>query len=220
MLKRVLVIVAMFLTAFGTGTPAAFAEVQVLTVHLAPSGDPDGSGVAIVRLNSERDLVCYSAVVRDISAPTEPRCPEWARRTSTAPCPLVPVSPSTSTPPSRRPVPSTYIARDCVSADSATIAAVLANPERFYFNVHNADGHSCTGHTPWGMNRPRFRRERGRPGSVSVPRMPRLDLGGGRSRRVPLYVFGNVESSGGVRHRVAGPRGALLLSRNGYPTRQ
>ncbi len=44
----------------------------MLTVHLAPSGDPDGSGVAVVRLDSERDLVCYSAVVRNISAPTEP----------------------------------------------------------------------------------------------------------------------------------------------------
>ena len=33
---------------------------------------------------------------------------------------------------------STYVASDCVSADSDTIAAVLANPELFYFNVHNA----------------------------------------------------------------------------------
>ena len=137
MLKRVLVIVAMVLTAFGTGTPAAFAEVQVLTVHLAPSGDPDGSGVATVRLNSERDLVCYSAVVRNISAPTEP-APGVGSAHIHGPLPstgiaidLDSIFQATGT--------STYIARDCVSADSDTIDAVLANPELFYFNVHNAE---------------------------------------------------------------------------------
>jgi hypothetical protein len=34
---------------------------------------------------------------------------------------------------------STYVARDCVSAASDTIEAVLANPELFYVNVHNAE---------------------------------------------------------------------------------
>ena len=34
---------------------------------------------------------------------------------------------------------STYVARDCVSADSDTIDAVLANPRSFYVNVHNAE---------------------------------------------------------------------------------
>jgi hypothetical protein len=137
MMKRVLVVVAMVLTAFGASTPTAFAEVQVLTVHLAPSGDPDGSGVAVVRLDSERDLVCYSAVVRNISAPTEP-APGVGSAHIHGPLPatviaidLDSVFMAAGT--------STFIAMDCVSADSATIDAVLANPELFYFNVHNAE---------------------------------------------------------------------------------
>ena len=137
MLKRVLVVVAMSLMAFGAVTPTAFAEVQVLTVHLTPSGDPDGSGVAVVRLDSERDLVCYSAVVRNISAPTEP-APGVGSAHIHGPLPATGIAidlDSVFVAAGTR----TYIAKDCVSAGSDTIDAVLANPELFYFNVHNAD---------------------------------------------------------------------------------
>ena len=137
MVKRVLVVVAMILMALGAGTPAAFAEVQVLTVHLAPSGDPDGSGVAVVRVNSERDLVCYSAVVRNISAPTEP-APGVGSAHIHGPLPATGIAIDLDSV-FRATGTDTYIARDCVSADSATIDAVLADPELFYFNVHNAE---------------------------------------------------------------------------------
>ena len=135
MVKRILGMLAVVLAAFGAGTPAAFAEVQVFTVHLAPSGDPDGSGVAVVRLNSNQELVCYSIVVRNIGAPTEP-APGVGSAHIHGPLPspaiaidLDTVFMATGT--------STYVARDCVSADSETIEAVLANPELFYVNVHN-----------------------------------------------------------------------------------
>jgi CHRD domain-containing protein len=135
MVKRVLVMMAVVLAAFGAGSSAAFAEVKAFTVTLAPSGDPDGSGVANVRLNSDRDLVCYSIVVRNIGAPTEP-APGVGSAHIHGPLPshgiaidLDTVFMSTGT--------STYFARDCVSADTDTIDAVLANPELFYVNVHN-----------------------------------------------------------------------------------
>ena len=137
MVKRILGMMAVILAAFGASTPAAFAEVQVFTVHLAPSGDPDGSGVAVVRLNSDQDLVCYSIVVRNIGAPTEPG-PGVGSAHIHGPLPttgiaidLDTVFMATGT--------STYIARACLSADSDAIDAVLANPELFYVNVHNAD---------------------------------------------------------------------------------
>ena len=136
-MKRVLVVVAMVLTAFGVSTPTAFAEVQVLTVHLAPSGDPDGSGVAVVRLNSEQDVVCYVAVVRDISAPTEP-APGVGSAHIHGPLPATGIAIDLDTV-FKATGTSTYIARDCIDADSAVIDAVLANPQLFYFNVHNAD---------------------------------------------------------------------------------
>jgi hypothetical protein len=137
MVKRVLVVMSVVLAALVAGSSAASAEVQVLTVHLAPSGDPDGSGVAIVRLDSDRDLVCYSIVVRNIGAPTEPG-PGVGSAHIHGPLPstgiaidLDAVFMATGT--------STYIAEDCVSADSGTIDAVLANPELFYVNVHNVE---------------------------------------------------------------------------------
>ena len=136
-MKRVLVVVAMVLTAFGVATPTAFAEVQVLTVQLVPSGDPDGSGVAVLRLDPDQDLVCYVAVVRDISVPTEP-APGVGSAHIHGPLPatgiaidLDTVFQATGT--------DTYIARDCIEADSAAVDAVLANPALFYFNVHNAE---------------------------------------------------------------------------------
>jgi hypothetical protein len=137
MMKRVIGMMAVILAALGTGSPAAFAEVQVFTVHLSPSGDPDGSGVATVRLNSDQGVVCYSVVVRNIGAPTEPAAGVGSAHIH-GPLPntgiaidLDTVFMATGT--------STYVARDCVSAASDTIEAVLANPELFYVNVHNAE---------------------------------------------------------------------------------
>jgi hypothetical protein len=135
MAQRVLVVVAVVLTTLVGGTSAAFAEVQVLRTHLAPSGDPDGSGVAIVRLDPDQDRVCYTIVVRDIDAPTEP-APGLGSAHVHGPLPSGAIAidldadfMATGT--------STYIARDCVSAAGATIDAVLAHPELFYVNVHN-----------------------------------------------------------------------------------
>jgi len=136
-MKRVVVVLAMVLTAFGIATPTASAEVQVLTVKLAPSGDPDGSGVAVVRLDPERDLVCYVAVVRDISAPTEP-APGVGAAHIHGPLPATGIAIDLDSV-FRTAGTSTYIAKDCVGADSGAIDAVLAHPELFYFNVHNAE---------------------------------------------------------------------------------
>ena len=136
-MKRILVVAAMTVAAFATSTSAASAEVQVLTVHLAPSGDPDGSGFAVVRLDPEQDLVCYSAVVRDISAPTEP-APGVGSAHIHGPLPATVIAIDLDTV-FRATGTSTYIASDCIDADSAAIDAVLADPELFYFNVHNAD---------------------------------------------------------------------------------
>jgi hypothetical protein len=128
---------AVILAAAGAGSSAAVAEVRVFTVQLAPSGDSDGSGVAIVRVNSNKDRVCYSIVVRNIDAPTEPATGLGSAHIH-GPLPATGIAVDldavfilTRT--------DTYIARDCVSADSATIDALLANPELFYVNVHNLE---------------------------------------------------------------------------------
>ena len=135
MAQRVLVVVGMVLAALVGGTSAAFAEVEVLSTHLAPSGDPDGSGVAILRLDPDEDRVCYTIVVRDIGAPTEP-APGLGSAHVHGPLPSGAIAIDLDTE-FRATGTSTYIASDCVSAAGATIDAVLADPELFYVNVHN-----------------------------------------------------------------------------------
>ena len=135
MVKRILGMMAVILAALGASTPAAFAEVQVFTVHLSPSGDPDGSGVAVVRLNSDQDLVCYSIVVRNIGAPTEPG-PGVGSAHIHGPLPATGIAIDLDTV-FMETGTSTYVARDCLSADSDAIDGVIANPELFYVNVHN-----------------------------------------------------------------------------------
>lgn len=135
MAKRVLGVMALVLAALVGSSSAAFAEVQVFRVHLAPSGDPDGLGVATLRLQSDEELVCYSIVVRSIGAPTEPG-PGVGSAHIHGPLPSGGIAIDLDTV-FRATGTSTYIARDCVSADSGTIDAVLANPELFYLNVHN-----------------------------------------------------------------------------------
>ena len=138
MLKRVLAVMALVVAALAGASSAAFAETQVFRVHLAPApaGDPDGSGVAVLRFNSDEDVVCYTIVVRNIGAPTEP-----AQGLGSAhihgPLPSGGIAIDLDTD-FRAAGASTFIARDCVSANSATIDAVLANPQLFYVNVHNA----------------------------------------------------------------------------------
>jgi hypothetical protein len=137
MLKRVLVMMTVVLAAFGAGSSPAFAKVQAFSVHLAPSGDPDGSGLAIVRLNPDQGLVCYSIVVRSIGAPMEPG-PGVGSAHIHGPLPSTGIAIDLDTV-FRATDTSTYIARDCLSVDSDIIDAVLANPELFYVNVHNAE---------------------------------------------------------------------------------
>lgn len=126
-----------FVPGQARGTSAASAQVGVITVHLAPSGDPDGSGVATLRLQPDQETVCYSIVVRDIGAPTEP-APGAGSAHIHGPLPAGGIAIDLDTV-FRAAGSSTYVARDCVSADSEAIEAVLADPELFYLNVHNVE---------------------------------------------------------------------------------
>jgi hypothetical protein len=135
MLKRVVAVVAVVLATLVGASPAANAQTQVFTVHLAPSGDPDGSGVAVLRFDSDANVVCYTMVVRNIDAPMEPAAGIGSAHIhGPLPSPGIWIGLSADF---QTAGASTHIARNCVSASSAAIDAVLANPELFYINVHN-----------------------------------------------------------------------------------
>ena len=135
MLKRVVAVVAVVLATLAGVSPAANAQIEVFTVHLAPSGDPDGSGIAVLRFDSDANVVCYTMVVRDIDAPMEPAAGIGSAHIH-GPLPATGIAIGLAAD-FRTAGASTHIARNCVNASSATIDAVLANPQLFYVNVHN-----------------------------------------------------------------------------------
>lgn len=138
MTRRVLAVLAMVITALALGVPPSFAQPQVFRVHLAPSGDPDGAGVAVLRLDPDTDQVCYTIVVRDVAAPAEPAAGVGSAHIH-GPLPATGIAIDLDTDFARSGASSTYVAKDCIGAASAAIDAVIANPERFYVNVHNSD---------------------------------------------------------------------------------
>src|SRR5919206_3356976 len=70
-LWMVLLTLAVVGLGVATGTASA-AAVTVFPVQLAPSGDADASGRAVLRIDVNKAQVCYHIVVRNIDQPTEP----------------------------------------------------------------------------------------------------------------------------------------------------
>jgi hypothetical protein len=89
-------------------------------------GDPDGSGVAPLRLNQGQGMICYRLTVSGIA-------PATAAHIHIAPAGLpgpvvVPLNPPTS-----------GTSADCVSVDRDLIKAIRQDQASYYVNVHNAD---------------------------------------------------------------------------------
>ena len=88
-------------------------------------GDPDGSGLAHITLNAGQATVCWELTVRDIM-------PATASHIHKAPAGVagpivVPLSP-----------PTNGSSSGCTTASPTLIADIIANPEEYYVNVHNA----------------------------------------------------------------------------------
>lgn len=89
-------------------------------------GDPDGSGMASLRVNAGQGEICYTLTVQNIA-------PATAAHIHAAPVgvagpivvPLVPPTSGTST--------------ACASVSRQLAVALVANPQNYYVNVHNAD---------------------------------------------------------------------------------
>lgn len=110
-----------------------------LTTTLTGAGDPDGTGFAVLRLNPGLETVCYTIVVEDIAAPTEPAPGLGSAHVHEAPAgssgPIAIDLDATFTETS----PGVFRAAGCVTADRKDILDVILNPENYYVNVHNAD---------------------------------------------------------------------------------
>ncbi len=108
--------------------PSDFRAILTGAKEVPGPGDPDGVGVARVRLNPDTDMVCYLIRVRNILLPAS--ASHIHRGTADVSGPVV----------------ITFDAPDesgrssgCVAADSALIDEIIANPDGFYVNVHNSE---------------------------------------------------------------------------------
>ena len=107
---------------FGLATPVLAAPVTlVATLNGGNAGDPDGSGSFAVEIDADAGDFCYTLKASNIDAATMAHVHEGAAGKNGAP------------------VITLEMAEDlCIAVEPAKLAPILANPENFYVNVHNA----------------------------------------------------------------------------------
>jgi hypothetical protein len=90
-------------------------------------GDPDGSGTVTVTVDVREKQICYSLEVSGIEDATAAHIHVGAD--GVAGPVVVPLDP-----------PTTGTSEDCIDdVGTSTIARILARPDQYYVNVHNAD---------------------------------------------------------------------------------
>ena len=87
-------------------------------------GDPDGAGQFAARLNPGHTQLCYTLTSAMIAAPTAAHI--HAGQAGKSGPPVVPLQPQAAT-------------ETCVTIDKAVADKILADPDSYYVNVHNAE---------------------------------------------------------------------------------
>jgi hypothetical protein len=103
----------------------AFGAVLKGANEVPGPGDPDGSGVAGVLINTETGRICYAIAVRKIETATLAHIHEGAA--GVAGGIVVHLQP-----------PARGFTAACTMADPALAQRIADNPSGFYVNVHNA----------------------------------------------------------------------------------
>jgi CHRD domain len=138
-----LIVLALVIGLVSAGSVAAADETVTLTARLTgaqevPPADPDGSGKATVQINVEAGQVCFDIKnLKDTGAPNRGHI-HHAPAGSNGPI-VVPFFELVGAPTDARndQLESGGLA-DCVSGDPAILADIVAHPDQYYVNVHNA----------------------------------------------------------------------------------
>jgi hypothetical protein len=143
--KRALVVVLAIGLFAGGGVASASTGTVRLTADLTgaqevPPADPDGSGKAKVDINVDAGEVCFDIKIDATGTPNRGHIhvgeagvndaivvPFFELRTVDAP----------ASDPRNDEIEQGRI-QDCVSADPALLAQIVANPSGYYVNLHNA----------------------------------------------------------------------------------
>ena len=111
--------------AVGKGRHVFHAKLTGAAERPTP-GDPDGRGKArVYTIKGEPDLICVALRVRRIERATAAHI-HVAPPTEAGPV-VVPLTP-----------PVGGFSRACAVSTAAVVAAIVANPQNYYVNVHNA----------------------------------------------------------------------------------
>jgi hypothetical protein len=111
--------------------PGGFTTFAVQLEPQAPN--EDGSGVAVVRVNPTTGEVCHVITVSGIGEPTEPAGGLGAAHIHDFATGGIFVDLDTEW---RAAGLDRYLSIECTTATSASLMALLANPDAYYVNVH------------------------------------------------------------------------------------
>jgi hypothetical protein len=123
-------VLALMLAVTIAGPVAAAGRTLTTTLlgaeEVPGPGDPDGSGVAVITLNSGQGEVCWDLTVSNISPATAAHI--HSGPAGVAGPVVVPLSP-----------PTDGSSDGCIAADPALIKDIRKNPTNYYVNVHNSE---------------------------------------------------------------------------------
>jgi hypothetical protein len=114
---------------------ARTVETFVVSLTGANGGDPDGSGTAVIRLDTRTSQVCYTITVRGIGFPTEPAPGLGAAHIHTFATGGIFVDLETTWVGQNNAFTST----GCVDVTSAQLSALLTAPQNYYINIHTVE---------------------------------------------------------------------------------
>lgn len=113
-------------------TLVSAAAGQIFVVKLTPSGDPDGRGIAVIRLDPANDRVCYTINVRRIGVPTEPAAGLGAAHIHDFATGGIFVDLETNWVGGAKASTTT----GCAEATEAQLTALATSPSAYYVNIH------------------------------------------------------------------------------------
>ena len=135
-----LMLVMLLVAAIPAGADTEVKFTTTLTavdpVTGAVTGDPDGRGKAEFIFDTEQGTVCYEIEVEGIAAPVEPGPGVGSAHIHVLPTGGIAVNLQADFQPDKS---DEFKASGCVQVASALLQAILANPEQYYVNIHNAD---------------------------------------------------------------------------------
>jgi hypothetical protein len=127
-MKRALLIVslvALALAAYGDDGGRKFTVALTGAEEAPGPGDPDGIGIAVLRLNPGTQQVCFDITVENITLPATGAHIHEAPAGSPGPIVVPLTAPD-----------ETGHSSGCVEADREQILEIIRQPEDYYVNVH------------------------------------------------------------------------------------